>query len=80
MINPMLLSTTTPREEQPPHSIITMMHNHLLLQIISVQLIWTNPHLGGEWNSGETLAVTLSDQDLNKNTASNEDLTLALGQ
>ena len=35
--------------------------------------------LGGEWNSGETLAVTLYDQDLNKNTASNEDLTVALG-
>ena len=35
--------------------------------------------LGDEWNSGETLAVTLIDQDLNKNTASNEDLTLALG-
>jgi len=35
--------------------------------------------LGGEWNSGETLAVTLYDQDYNKNTASNEDLTMALG-
>jgi hypothetical protein len=32
--------------------------------------------VGGEWNSGETLAVTLFDQDLNKNTASDEDLTI----
>ena len=32
--------------------------------------------VGGEWNSGETLAVTLYDQDLNKNTASDEDMTI----
>ena len=25
--------------------------------------------VGGEWNSGEALTVTLTDQDLNKNTA-----------
>ena len=32
--------------------------------------------VGDEWNSGETLTVTLIDQDLNKNTASDEDLVL----
>ena len=32
--------------------------------------------VGAEWNSGETLAVTLIDQDLNKNTWSDEDMTL----
>jgi len=32
--------------------------------------------VGVEWNSGETLAVTLVDQDLNKNTLSNEDIVL----
>ena len=29
------------------------------------------------WNSGEVLAITLTDQDLNKNTWLDEDLTLA---
>jgi hypothetical protein len=33
--------------------------------------------VGNEWNSGETLAVTLFDQDLNKNTALDEDMTIA---
>jgi len=33
--------------------------------------------VGDEWNSGETLAVTLTDQDLNKNTWLDEDLTIA---
>jgi len=33
--------------------------------------------IGDEWNSGETLAITLTDQDLNKNTWLDEDLTLA---
>ncbi len=33
--------------------------------------------VGDEWNSGETLAITLTDQDLNKNTWLDEDLTLA---
>lgn len=33
--------------------------------------------VGDEWNSGEGLSVTLIDQDLNKNTASDEDLALA---
>ena len=32
--------------------------------------------VGDEWNSGEAMTVTLIDQDLNKNTASNEDLLL----
>jgi len=32
--------------------------------------------VGVEWNSGETLTVTLVDQDLNKNTLSDEDMTL----
>jgi hypothetical protein len=32
--------------------------------------------VGNEWNSGEALTVTLRDQDLNKNTLSNEDLTI----
>jgi hypothetical protein len=32
--------------------------------------------VGDEWNSGEALTVTLIDQDLNKNTASSEDLLL----
>ena len=30
--------------------------------------------IGDEWNSGETLAVTLVDQDLNKNSWSDEDM------
>jgi hypothetical protein len=34
--------------------------------------------VGAEWNSGEELTVTLRDQDLNKNTGSDEDLTMAL--
>jgi hypothetical protein len=33
--------------------------------------------VGDEWNSGEALTVTLIDQDLNKNTASDEDLLLS---
>jgi hypothetical protein len=33
--------------------------------------------VGSEWNSGETLIITLIDEDLNKNTASDEDLTLS---
>jgi hypothetical protein len=33
--------------------------------------------IGAEWNSGETLVVTLVDQDLNKNTLDDEDMTLA---
>jgi hypothetical protein len=33
--------------------------------------------VGDEWNSGEELTVTLKDQDLNKNTASDEDLLLS---
>jgi len=33
--------------------------------------------VGDEWNSGEVLAVTLVDQDLNKNTLSDEDMTLS---
>ncbi len=33
--------------------------------------------VGDEWNSGEVLAVTLTDQDLNKNTWLDEDLTIA---
>ncbi len=32
--------------------------------------------IGDEWNSGETLAVTLVDQDLNKNSWSDEDMAL----
>ena len=32
--------------------------------------------VGGEWNSGEALTVTLTDQDLNKNTANNEDILM----
>ena len=32
--------------------------------------------VGDEWNSGEALTVTLIDQDLNKNSASSEDLYL----
>ena len=32
--------------------------------------------VGDEWNSGETLAVTLVDQDLNKNTLSDEDMAM----
>ena len=32
--------------------------------------------IGVEWNSGEALAVTLVDQDLNKNTLSDEDMVL----
>ena len=34
--------------------------------------------VGDEWNSGEELIVTLTDQDLNKNTLNDEDLTIAL--
>jgi hypothetical protein len=34
--------------------------------------------VGDEWNSGEELTVTLLDQDLNKNTLDDEDLTIAL--
>ena len=33
--------------------------------------------VGDEWNSGENLVVTLVDQDLNKNTLSDEDMTIA---
>ena len=33
--------------------------------------------VGDEWNSGENLVVTLADQDLNKNTLSDEDMTMA---
>jgi hypothetical protein len=33
--------------------------------------------VGDTWNSGEELSVTLIDQDLNKNTASDEDLLLS---
>jgi len=36
--------------------------------------------IGDEWNSGESLAVTLVDQDLNKNTLSDEDMTLTTHQ
>lgn len=36
--------------------------------------------IGDEWNSGETLAVTLVDQDLNKNTLSDETLALTTHQ
>ena len=32
--------------------------------------------VGDEWNSGETLAVTLVDQDLNKNTWNSEDMVM----
>jgi hypothetical protein len=32
--------------------------------------------VGDEWNSGEDLVVTLADQDLNKNTLNDEDMTL----
>jgi len=32
--------------------------------------------VGDEWNSGENLAVTLVDQDLNKNTLKDEDMNL----
>jgi hypothetical protein len=32
--------------------------------------------VGSEWNSGEEIAVTLTDQDLNKNTLNDEDLTI----
>jgi hypothetical protein len=32
--------------------------------------------VGDEWNSGETLAVTLVDQDLNKNTGSSESMVM----
>jgi hypothetical protein len=34
--------------------------------------------VGDEWNSGEGLTVTLYDQDLNKNTLNDEDLTISL--
>jgi hypothetical protein len=33
--------------------------------------------VGDEWNSGETLTVTLTDQDFNLNTWSDEDMTIA---
>jgi hypothetical protein len=33
--------------------------------------------VGDEWNSGEALTVTLIDQDLNKNTNSNEDILIS---
>ena len=33
--------------------------------------------VGSEWNSGEALTVTIVDQDLNRNTASDEDLTIS---
>jgi hypothetical protein len=33
--------------------------------------------IGDEWNSGETLAVTLVDEDLNLNTGSDESMTLS---
>ena len=33
--------------------------------------------IGDEWNSGESLTVRLTDQDLNKNTWNDEDLTIA---
>jgi hypothetical protein len=33
--------------------------------------------VGDEWNSGETLTVTLVDQDINKNTLIDEDMALA---
>ena len=33
--------------------------------------------VGDEWNSGEALTVTLLDQDLNKNTASEDDLAIS---
>jgi len=33
--------------------------------------------VGDEWNSGEEMTVTLYDQDFNKNTASDEDFTIA---
>ena len=33
--------------------------------------------IGDEWNSGEVLTVTVIDQDLNKNTGSDEDLTIS---
>ncbi len=36
--------------------------------------------VGDEWNSGESLAVTLVDQDLNKNTLSDESMTLTTHQ
>jgi hypothetical protein len=36
--------------------------------------------IGDEWNSGESLAVTLVDQDLNKNTQNDEDMTLTTHQ
>ncbi len=32
--------------------------------------------VGDVWNSGEALTVTLIDQDLNKNTGSDEDLAI----
>jgi hypothetical protein len=32
--------------------------------------------VGDEWNSGESLAITLVDQDLNKNTLSDESMTI----
>jgi hypothetical protein len=33
--------------------------------------------LGDEWNSGETLTVTITDQDLNKNSGNSEDITVS---
>jgi len=35
-----------------------------------VHLDMDEASVGDEWNSGETLAVTIVDQDLNKNTGS----------
>ena len=46
-----------------------------LCKMISVQLIWKRPQLDA-WNSGEALTVTLIDQDLNKNTGSDEDIVI----
>ena len=67
---------TTLKEDLLLHSIITIQHNHSWLQTISVQLIWMQASVGDAWNSGEALTVTLIDQDLNKNTGSDEDLAI----
>ena len=37
------------------------------------------PSVGDEWNSGEEMTIVLYDQDLNLNTASDEDLTVQGG-
>ena len=42
--------------------------------MILVTIDMDESSIGSEWNSGETLAVTLVDQDLNKNTLSDEDM------